>query len=53
MVATVEDAFRGENTFAINGDTISFLNAHFADNSAHLFPAEIVLGPVEAEPVKK
>ena len=47
MVATVMDAFRGENTFAINGDTLSFVNAHFADDSAHPFPAEIVLGPVE------
>ena len=46
MVATVMDAFRGENVFAINGDTLSFVNAHFYDNSAHPFPAEIVLGPV-------
>ena len=49
MVATVEDAFRGENVFAINGDTLSFVNAHFYDDSAHPFPAEIVLGPVTEE----
>ena len=54
MVATVEDAFRGENVFAINGDTLSFLNAHFADDSMHPFPAEIVLGPVQnSEAVKR
>lgn len=47
MVAVVRDAFQGENVFAIDGDTLSFINAHFADDSTHPFPAEIVLRAVE------
>ena len=47
MVAVVDEAFRGENVFVFNGDTLSFINAHYYEDSAHPFPVEIVLEPVK------
>lgn len=47
MVMVVDEAFRGENVFVFNGDSLSFINAHYGDNSAHAFPAEIVLEPAK------
>ena len=46
MVAVVDEAFHGENLFVLNGDSLSFVNTHFADNSAHAFPGEITLEPL-------
>ena len=46
MVLTVDEVFKGENTFAVTGRELTFVNGHFAGDTSH-FPAQIVLAPVK------
>ena len=46
MVAVVDEAFGGENLFALDGNHLSFVNQHLAGSNARVFPAQIVMVPV-------
>lgn len=47
IVATVGDAFRGENLFVPEGEELTFVNQQYLASRTHDFPAQITLEPVK------